>query len=187
MSKKRNQAESNQNKFRVFLQSAHADVLEIPMIVPQGVEPEAIDPGVIDIEAQEVVDRAALSSASVTPKALPSSESATKPLKSPGRPRHPKPKPKNPNPPGQRGRPATGKRSNVDWQGRTFYIRKRTDDVLTSALFKLKRSGIALDKSELVDALLEAWAEITLEDISDFQIGEIVEKRLKKSPEPEES
>jgi hypothetical protein len=229
MSKRRKKAESDQNKFRMLMQSIHADESELPVYEPDddddfdddfeiadransSIEQAEIEAEVIDIEAREIVDPAALPSASTsidTPaKALPAATDPpitsnlpitsdpkvaldskvspdpkpthdSKPTKSPGRPRKLNAKPKNTNN-GQRGRPATGKRSNTDWQGRTFYVRKQTDDVLTSALFKLKRSGIALDKSELVDALLEAWAEITLGDISDFQIGEIVENRLKK-------
>ena len=79
-------------------------------------------------------------------------------------------------PPRKRGRPANGKRSNPGWHGRTFYIRKHTDELLEDALFKLKRSGMDLDKSQLVDALLNAWAQVELEKVEDFQIGEILEK-----------
>lgn len=78
--------------------------------------------------------------------------------------------------PRKRGRPANGKRSDPDWYGRTFYIRKQTDDRLESALFKLKREGIELDKSQLVDALLNAWSQVELEQTDDFCIGEILEK-----------
>jgi hypothetical protein len=209
MSKKRKKPGEDINKFRVFLNNIHADESELPDfdededLEADDREPKSIDSEVIDIEARVVVDPSALPFAKspvATPKALPaapgiqvSSETSAKPKaqseaqtepdpktsRSPGRPRKLNAKPKNTNN-GQRGRPATGKRSNNEWQGRTFYVRKQTDDVLTSALFKLKRSGIALDKSELVDALLEAWAEVTLGDISDFQIGEIVENKLKK-------
>jgi hypothetical protein len=104
---------------------------------------------------------------------------APRPPGRPGRPRRKFPKPKNPNN-GKRGRPATGKRSNIDWYGRTFYIRKQTDDQLEDALFQLKRSGTEIDKSDLVDALLAAWSEVTLGVISDFQIGKTVKNRLKK-------
>ena len=50
----------------------------------------------------------------------------------------------------KRGRPATGKRSDPNWIGRTFYIRKETDFDIEDELIKLKRAGINLDKSELV-------------------------------------
>lgn len=74
----------------------------------------------------------------------------------------------------KRGRPATGKRSDPDWSGRTFYIRKETDLDIEAALLELKRQGVELDKSELVDALLSAWlkwrqgenVEIYLSEIS---------------------
>ena len=76
----------------------------------------------------------------------------------------------------KRGRPANGKRSNPGWYGRTFYIRKQTDELVEDALFKLKRSGLELDKSQLVDALLNAWAQVELEKVEDFQIGEVLER-----------
>ena len=85
--------------------------------------------------------------------------------------------------PRKRGRPANGKRSDPNWFGRTFYIRKQTDDLLESALFKLKREGIELDKSQLVDALLNAWSQVELEQAKDFCIGEILEK---PNPDSEE-
>jgi hypothetical protein len=75
-----------------------------------------------------------------------------------------------------RGRPANGKRSDPDWFGRTFYIRKETDERLEQAVFQLKRSGIEVDKSQLADALLNAWAAVELGTIDDFHIGEMLEK-----------
>ncbi len=57
----------------------------------------------------------------------------------------------------KRGRPATGKRSDPNWIGRTYYIRKETDLDIEAELLQLKRQGIELDKSELVDALLTGW------------------------------
>jgi hypothetical protein len=65
--------------------------------------------------------------------------------------------PSNPLPQPKRGRPATGKRSNPDWIGRTYYIQRKTDLDIEGELFQLKRQGIDLDKSELVDLLLSAW------------------------------
>ena len=59
----------------------------------------------------------------------------------------------------KRGRPATGKRSNPDWVGRTYYIRRQTDCDVHAELFLLKRQGVDIDKSQLVDALLAAWAK----------------------------
>jgi hypothetical protein len=57
----------------------------------------------------------------------------------------------------KRGRPATGKRSDSDWIGRTYYVRRETDLDAEEIILKLKRQGIELDKSELVDGLLAAW------------------------------
>ncbi len=72
----------------------------------------------------------------------------------------------------KRGRPATGKRSNPDWIGRTYYIRKETDLDVESELLKLKREGIELDKSELVDFLLSEWVKSCQGDKATFRIGE---------------
>ncbi|MEB3311424.1 MAG: hypothetical protein VKJ02_14450 [Snowella sp.] len=80
----------------------------------------------------------------------------------------------------KRGRPATGKRSDPNWLGRTYYIRKKTDLDIEGELYELKRQGIELDKSELVDGLLAAWLkwrqgeniDIHLSDISPRQKDE---------------
>ncbi len=77
----------------------------------------------------------------------------------------------------KRGRPATGKRSDPDWIGRTYYIRKETDFDIEDELIKLKRIGINLDKSELVDFLLGAWVKWRKGDNIDFQISEIAPRR----------
>lgn len=77
----------------------------------------------------------------------------------------------------KRGRPATGKRSDDAWIGRTFYIKRETDLDVEELLLKLKRSGNEVDKSELVDLLLSAWVkwqqgeniEIHLSEISPIQ------------------
>lgn len=59
--------------------------------------------------------------------------------------------------PKKRGRPANGKRSNEEWLGRTYYIRRDVDIDVAMELLKLRRRGIEIDKSELVDTLLSAW------------------------------
>ena len=59
----------------------------------------------------------------------------------------------------RRGRPATGKRSDPDWIGRTYYVKSSTDLDVEERLLKLKRLGTDLDKSELVDSLLAAWVK----------------------------
>lgn len=73
----------------------------------------------------------------------------------------------------KRGRPATGKRSDPDWIGRTYYIRKETDFDVEDELVKLKRAGINLDKSELVDFLLAAWVRWRNGENIDIQLSEI--------------
>ena len=83
----------------------------------------------------------------------------------------PQPEPK------KRGTPATGKRSDDNWIGRTYYVRRETDLDIEDELLKFKRSGIDIDKSELVDQLLSAWVkwqkgeniEIQLSNISPIQ------------------
>ena len=77
----------------------------------------------------------------------------------------------------KRGRPATGKRSDPDWIGRTYYIRKETDFDIEDELIKLKREGINLDKSELVDFLLGAWVKWRNGENLDIQISEISPRR----------
>ncbi len=59
----------------------------------------------------------------------------------------------------KRGRPATGKRSDDAWIGRTYYVQRETDLDVEDYLLKLKRQGIDIDKSELVDFMLAAWAK----------------------------
>lgn len=72
----------------------------------------------------------------------------------------------------KRGRPATGKRSDPDWLGRTYYIRKKTDLDIEGELHNLKRSGVEIDKSELVDFLLGEWVKSRKGEKATFQIGE---------------
>lgn len=61
--------------------------------------------------------------------------------------------------PRKRGRPATGKRSDNEWIGRTFYIKRETDMDVEELLLRLKRQGVEVDKSELVEILLAAWVK----------------------------
>ena len=77
----------------------------------------------------------------------------------------------------KRGRPATGKRSDPDWIGRTYYIRKETDFDVEDELVKLKRAGINLDKSELVDFLLGAWVKWRNGENIEIQMSEISPRR----------
>lgn len=61
--------------------------------------------------------------------------------------------------PKKRGRPSTGKRSDDAWIGRTFYIQRETDIDTEGELLNLRRQGVEIDKSELVDKLLSAWVQ----------------------------
>ncbi|MDJ0597061.1 MAG: hypothetical protein QNJ72_45075 [Pleurocapsa sp. MO_226.B13] len=82
----------------------------------------------------------------------------------------------------KRGRPATGKRSDPDWIGRTYYIRKETDFDVEDELIKLKRAGISLDKSELVNFLLGAWVKWRKGENIDIQLSEISPRRKDELP-----
>lgn len=95
--------------------------------------------------------------------------------KQPNPPSSSHPEPITTRPP-KRGRPATGKRSNPDWVGRTYYIKRKTDLEIEGELFQLKRQGIELDKSELVDNLLSAWAECRKSGNAKFLIGDILKR-----------
>lgn len=75
--------------------------------------------------------------------------------------------------PKKRGRPATGKRSDDAWIGRTFYIQRETDLDAEGELLNLRRQGVELDKSELVDKLLAAWVQWRKGENLDFLLGEI--------------
>ncbi|HEY9605888.1 MAG TPA: hypothetical protein V6C85_30055 [Allocoleopsis sp.] len=77
----------------------------------------------------------------------------------------------------RRGRPATGKRSDPNWIGRTYYIRKETDLDVEDELLQLKRQSIELDKSELVDELLNAWVKWRQGEDLDFLLSEISPRR----------
>lgn len=77
----------------------------------------------------------------------------------------------------KRGRPATGKRSDDAWIGRTYYVRRETDLDVEDALLRLKRQGIEVDKSELVDLLLGAWVKWQQGENIDIHISEITPRR----------
>ncbi|MGV2831674.1 hypothetical protein [Myxosarcina sp. GI1(2024)] len=100
----------------------------------------------------------------------------------------PKPEEKQPQteitaePTKKRGRPATGKRSDPDWIGRTYYIRKETDFDVEDELIKLKRAGMNLDKSELVDFLLAAWVKWRNGENIDIHLSEISPRRKDELP-----
>jgi hypothetical protein len=79
--------------------------------------------------------------------------------------------------PKRRGRPATGKRSDPNWIGRTYYIRKETDLDVEDELLQLKRQGIEIDKSELVEELLNAWVKWRQGEDSEILLSEISPRR----------
>lgn len=79
--------------------------------------------------------------------------------------------------PKKRGRPATGKRSDEGWIGRTYYVQRSTDLDIEEELLNLKRQGVELDKSELADALFCAWIKWRKGENSDILLGEISPRR----------
>lgn len=79
----------------------------------------------------------------------------------------------------KRGRPATGKRSDPEWIGRTYYVRRETDLDVETELLQLKRIGIELDKSELVNSLLSAWIQWRQGENIESQIAEISPRQIK--------
>lgn len=79
--------------------------------------------------------------------------------------------------PKKRGRPAKGKRSNPDWVGRTYYIRKETDLDVEEELLKMRREGIEIDKSELVNAMLDVWVKFRQGENANLRIAEISPRR----------
>jgi hypothetical protein len=156
-----------------------AEVIEATATIEPAAVPAAIAPAAEPIaEAVEPIAETSIAEAPPTetaptetpPKAIPPGQLQPRPktiARSDDAPRR------------GRGRPSGGKRSDPGWQSRTFYIRKGTDDRLERAILKLKHAGIELDKSQLADALLNAWAAVELGEFPDFPIGQMLEK-----PEP---
>lgn len=95
----------------------------------------------------------------------------------------PEPTPSKPSPetlpvePPRRGRPPTGKRSDPGWIGRTYYVQKETDLDVEEELLKLKRQGIEIDKSELVNILLGAWVKSQQGEDLNLLLGKIPPRR----------
>jgi hypothetical protein len=79
--------------------------------------------------------------------------------------------------PKKRGRPAIGKRSDDAWIGRTYYVRRETDLDVEDALLRLKRQGIEVDKSKLVNLLLGAWVKWQQGENMNIYISEITPRR----------
>lgn len=72
------------------------------------------------------------------------------------------------------GRPAVGKRSNSDYVNRSFFIRRATDLDMEEALLALKRAGVNIDKSELVDRCVRAWLKFETGATAKSCLDEIV-------------
>lgn len=77
----------------------------------------------------------------------------------------------------KRGRPATGKRSDPGWIGRTYYVKEETDIDVEMELALLRRQGVEMDKSELVSSLLDAWVKWRQGEKSEKLLGEISPRR----------
>jgi hypothetical protein len=94
----------------------------------------------------------------------------------------PTPPPLAPTPeePRKRGRPATGKRSDDAWIGRTYYVKRSTDLDVEEELLKLKRCGVEIDKSELVDFLMAVWVKWQQGENIDLLIDEFTPRRNSK-------
>lgn len=80
----------------------------------------------------------------------------------------------------KRGRPATGKRSDEAWIGRTYYVQRETDLDVEDYLLKLKRQGIEIDKSELVDFMLAAWTKWQQGENIDILLDEFTPRQKRK-------
>lgn len=77
----------------------------------------------------------------------------------------------------KRGRPATGKRSDDAWIGRTYYVKRSTDLDVEEELLKLKRRSVEIDKSELVDFLMAVWVKRQQGENIDLLIDEFTNWR----------
>jgi hypothetical protein len=51
------------------------------------------------------------------------------------------------------------KRQDPEWFTRTYYCKRSTDMEVEEELLALKRQGVEMDKSDLVEALLSSWVE----------------------------
>jgi hypothetical protein len=148
-----------------------AEVIDVPAaIAPAEADEAAVTPAI----APAATDADTDAITPTIPVEQPAATAVTAPIHLAPTP-HAKLKPPTPDEPRRgRGRPATGKRSDPGWRSRTFYIRNDTDDRLERALLQLKHNGYDVDKSQLTDTLLNAWAAVKLDEYPDFQIGEIL-------------
>jgi hypothetical protein len=49
------------------------------------------------------------------------------------------------------------KRQDPSWITRTYFLEKTTDIEIEGELYSLRRDGIEMDKSDLINAALKAW------------------------------
>ena len=80
----------------------------------------------------------------------------------------------------KRGRPATGKRSDEGWISRAFYVEESTDIDIETELAQLRREGIKLDKSDLVNSCLIAWLKWRQGENPSKSLGGISPRRKDK-------
>ena len=80
----------------------------------------------------------------------------------------------------KRGRPATGKRSDAGWINRAFYIEESTDIDIEIELAQLRRQGVDMDKSELVNSCLVAWLKWQQGEQPSKALGDISPRRKSK-------
>lgn len=112
-----------------------------------------------------------------SPVVEPKAVEAPAPIEQPKTSPQPEKAPPQPQSPRKRGRPATGKRSDDAWIGRTFYVQRENDFDVEDELLKLKRQGVEIDKSELVDALLAAWVKWRQGENIEGHLDEITPRR----------
>jgi hypothetical protein len=147
---------TKENPFKKAIASRHQEeVSEPPIIAPESEVIDRSTPAVTEPKI-EVVEKKPSKATSKEPLLTPAMETTTAK---------------------KRGRPATGKRSDDSWTGRTYYIQRETDLDMEDQLLRLKRQGIDIDKSELVDFLLAAWVKLQKGEKADFRISEITPMR----------
>ena len=71
------------------------------------------------------------------------------------------------------------KRSDPDWLTRTYFLEKTTDIEVEAELIKLRRDGIEMDKSDLVNSVLKGWVA--------GRRGQVPESDTTKTPEASRS
>ena len=114
---------------------------------------------------------------STSPETAAKTKEESKPVPESNPPEKAKAKKTTPEPSPEKKFPEPAIARDPDWIGRTYYIRKENDFDVEDELVKLKRAGINLDKSELVDFLLAAWVKWRNGENIDIQMSEISPRR----------